>query len=556
MKPRTLGTLLAAYFVALWVTAALLRQHVALGEPTTKLVVRSFWKDGERVDRQLEVEAGGTWAKRADGAVAVDEVAIGDGPIAMGKTFFPFSLVPGRDGVSAAIDGKIAYATVDDLLATEAYDRAGTFFDPGFGIGTHRAVVLHVLATQLGVTPSDLERRGRFRRVRFERRSPSTPAVAPRITAETVTPSLVRERIGEAARYLARAVDENGRFRYLVDAPTDKTIPGYNWPRHSGATYFLAQAAALLDDADVRYAALRAAALLRDGRMQTCGAQRCIADEDEADVGSNALALIAFAEIVRTGADPAYATAVSDLAAFLRAQQRADGELMHLYDRQANKPVDVQLMYFTGEASLALSRAHRVTHDPRDLEGARRALAHLSGKGWSFFGSRYYFGEEHWTCQALADLWDRAPDEEALAFCLRWHEYQRRLQHEDGDSPFDADGAFGFGPVASPRVTPASSRGEAAGAALDVLLREHRAEEAAPLDRELGRAVAFVLRHQMVPGSATFAPHLFAKPELVRGAFPGSPVDWQIRVDYVQHAGSMLIRWLEITERERARGGS
>jgi hypothetical protein len=103
-------------------------------------------------------------------------------------------------------------------------------------------------------------------------------------------------------------------------------------------------------------------------------------------------------------------------------------------------------------------------------------------------------------------------------------------------------------------VTPASSRGEAAGAALDVLLREHRSEQAALLDLELRRAVAFVLRHQMVPGSATFAPHLFAKPDLVRGAFPGSPVDWQIRIDYVQHAGSMLIRWLELRERTEREG--
>lgn len=556
MKPKTLGTLLAAYFVALWMAAALLRQHVALGEPTTKLVVRTFWKDGRRVDRQTVGEAGATWAKRADGATPVDEVAIGDGPIAMGKTFFPFSLVPGRDGVSAAIDGRIAYATVDDLLSAQAYDKSGTFFDPSFGIGTHRAVVLHHLAQELGVTASDLEKRARFRRIRFERRPVGEPAPAPRITADAITPALVRERIREAAHYLARAVDEDGRFRYLVDAPTDTTLPGYNWPRHSGATYFLAQAAAVLDDAGVRAAALRAAWRLRDGRMRTCGANKCIGDEDEVDVGSNALALLAFAEIVRTGADPGYAFAVSDLAGFLRAQQRPDGELMHLYDPQANEPIDIQLMYFTGEAALALSRAHRVTGDPRDLDAARRALAHLSGKGWSFFGSRYYFGEEHWTCQAAADLWDRARDDEALAFCLRWHEYQRRLQHEEGDSPFDASGAFGFGPVASPRVTPASSRGEAAGAALDVVLRERRADDAALLDRELRRAVAFVLRHQMVPGSSTFAPHLFARPDLVRGAFPGSPVDWQIRVDYVQHAGSMLIRWLEIAERERAQRGT
>jgi hypothetical protein len=335
-------------------------------------------------------------------------------------------------------------------------------------------------------------------------------------------------------------------------------LPGYNWPRHSGATYFLAQAAALLDDAEVRYACLRAASQLRDVMMKSCGANKCVANEGEdADVGSSALALVAFSEIVRTGADPGYAIAVSELASFLRAQQRADGELMHYFDRSRQVPLDVQVMYYTGEAALGLSRAHRVTKDPRDLDAAKRALDHLSGAGWSFFGSRYYYGEEHWTCQATEDLWDRAPNEAALDFCLRWHEFQRRIQHASGDSPFDAEGAFGVGPVASPRVTPASSRGEAAVAALDVLLREKRKahpihEEDIPLlDRQLRRSVSFVLRHQMVPGNVTWAPHLFPHPDEVRGALPGSPVDWQLRIDYVQHAGSLLVRWVETIERDR-----
>ena len=357
---------------------------------------------------------------------------------------------------------------------------------------------------------------------------------------------------------LARLVDANGRFRYLFDATNDKTLPGYNWPRHSGATYFLAQAAALLDDPEVRYACLRAASQLRDVMMKACGANKCVANEGEdADVGSSALALVAFSEIVRTGADPGYAVAVSELASFLRAQQRADGELMHYFDRSHQVPLDIQVMYYTGEAALGLARAHRVTKDPRDLEAAKRALDHLSGAGWTFFGSRYYYGEEHWTCQATEDLWDRAPNEAALDFCLRWHEFQRRIQHTEGDSPFDAEGAFGVGPVASPRVTPASSRGEAAVAALDVLLREKRKahpihEEDIPLlDRQLRRSVSFVLRHQMVPGNVTWAPHLFPHPDEVRGALPGSPVDWQLRIDYVQHAGSLLVRWVETIERDR-----
>jgi hypothetical protein len=285
--------------------------------------------------------------------------------------------------------------------------------------------------------------------------------------------------------------------------------------------------------------------------MNDCGPHKCIADGPEADVGSSALALVAFAEIVRTGIDASYRASAIELARFLRAQQRPDGELQHLYDRAAGKPIDKQFLYFTGEAALGLARAHAITNDPEDLRAATRALSRLSGSGWSFFGSRYYFSEEHWTCQAVADLWERAPDPEALAFCLRWHEYQRRLQRVDGDSAFDADGSFGFGPFVTPRVTPVSSRGEAAAAALAVMKRDaaagggssaDHARTVALLDDELRRAIAFVMRAQLRPGPS----HLFVRPESVRGAVPGSAVDLPLRIDYAQHAGSMMIRWLEL----------
>ena len=50
--------------------------------------------------------------------------------------------------------------------------------------------------------------------------------------------------------------------------------------------------------------------------------------------------------------------------------------------------------------------------------------------------------------------------------------------------------------------------------------------------------------------------HLFASPVVMLGAMPGSAVDWQIRIDYLQHAGSMMVRWLEIrAAQEKPRKG-
>ena len=170
-------------------------------------------------------------------------------------------------------------------------------------------------------------------------------------------------------------------------------------------------------------------------------------------------------------------------------------------------------------------------------------LANLVGPAWSFFGDRYYFGEEHWTCQAMGDLWDRAPDWAALDFCERWAAYGRVLQMKDGDGVWDADGGIGVGPVVTPRFTPVASRCEAGVATLDVLHKIHAApSRVEPVARQLRRSLALMVRNQL-RGQHD---HLLVSPLDIYGAMPGSEVDWQLRIDYAQHAGSAMVRWLEV----------
>lgn len=545
MTTRALAWLLGLYALALVGCAFAVHRWARLvpADGADVVYVASEWRSGERLSR--EVQQGAALAPRfVHGRTYVLERITHVGALPRAPLPFALALVPGRDGVRADLDGKTAVVTPDDLLRSEAYDHGFSTLDPTFFLGTDRSRVLVQLAEQLQTDPDDVARRARLTRIRVER-SVGQPdrALAP-LEAPALDDATARESVRAAAHHLARLVDGTGRFRYLVDATTDTTLAGYSLPRHAGATFFLAQAAGRLDDATVRWAALRAAQFLREA-MAPCGSARCVANGPVADVGSSALALIAFTEIARSGADGSYGHAIRELAAFLRGQQRADGELMHLFDRDRGAPRDVQLLYFTGEAALGLARAHRVTGDARDLDAAHHALAHAVRRSWSFFGSRYFANEEHWTCQAMAELWDRSPDEEALDFCLRWHAYQGRFQVDPDESAFDADGAYGAGLFVTPRVTATASRAEALGATLDVLAAERaagrpRSDEPA-LRRQRDRAVAFLLRRQLRDDRAPT--YLYARS--AGGAFPGSAVDAILRIDYAQHAGSALVRWLE-----------
>jgi hypothetical protein len=68
------------------------------------------------------------------------------------------------------------------------------------------------------------------------------------------------------------------------------------------------------------------------------------------------------------------------------------------------------------------------------------------------------------------------------------------------------------------------------------------------LEEQLRKGLALLLRQQLRPGPR----HLFKDPEAVNGAMPGSEVDWELRIDYTQHTGSALVRWLDLEARANA----
>lgn len=554
MTARKLARLLLVWAASTALACALMHRVFALDidDAHPRAVVASVWAGGDLVERSI-LNSASDRAPALEAALAahpgsmrVDESIVGEGPVLVWpEAALALSLVAGRDGLSVTFHGRTEYLTPDDLLLRQVYDKGLAVPGLGVAMGVDVPIVLAAVSDRFGVSVHDLLGEARFRRIRTIRHVRS-PEARP-VTAETMTTDDVRAAAVAAGLFLARGVDAGGRFRYLVDAPRNRTLPGYDWPRHAGATYFLAQAAALTGDPALAAATQRAARRLRNVAFADCGGRRCVGTDSVVDLGATALSVIAFVEIARNGLDSGYAELVAELTSFLRSQQRPDGEFMHLYDRNARRPIDVQFLYFSGEAALALSRAHELSGDPRDLQAASRALAYLVGPAWSFFGSRYYFGEEHWTCQAMDDLWNRAPDARALDFCVRWEAFNRKLQYGAGDSPYDADGAYGFGPLLVPRLTPVGSRCEAAIATLDAMRRAgFDARERTSLERQIRRSLALLLRHQFLPGPA----HLFANPDAVAGAVPGSEVDWQLRIDYTQHMGSALARWLAIAKSE------
>jgi len=537
----------AVYLFLLGVACAVVRAVVSLHPATKGEIIASVWSGGELLERVVLADANARDARldqalAATGSELVLETVVADGPILTWPDLaFGISLVPGRDGLRVTTEGgQTSYVTPDDLLARQIYDHGLRIETLTIALGVDTGAVKTMLAHLLSAKGESDLAQADLRRIRVERKRGDE---RPRITADTLRREDVREAVIAGARYVARGVSPEGRFRHTVSAPKNQTLPSYDWPRHAGTTFFLAQTAAMTKDPALAEACRRAASLMSGSALSSCGGLPCVGNETVVGLGSSALALLAFAEVVEKGIDQSHRPIVVGLSRFLRAQQRPDGEFQHYYDREIGQPIDRQVLYYSSEATLALARAYAITGDAADLDAAVRGLRHLVGPAWSFFGDRYYFSEEHWTCQAMGALWAHAPNPQALDFCLRWQEFGRAIQQSEGDSYFDADGSIGVGPVVTPRLTPVASRCEAAVATIDVARQSGvSSEEMALLDRQLRRALALLVRQQFRPGPR----HLFQSPEDVEGAMPGSEVDWELRIDYTQHAGSAMVRWLEL----------
>ena len=509
--------------------------------------VVSVWRDGVRVARAVVPDPSA--AERAlpaeaeqPGAQRIVETILDTAPLAASnRLLLAAGVAPSRDGVSVSYRGRTAYATPDDLRKLAAYEWNAQVGSLSVILGVDVAKLLGLLGQELGVTPDELLRHGSFRRFAVT----SSAAYPRRLADSDLTRSAVKRSVQGAARYLLRNQKRDGSFRYELDALTGGEDQSYNYPRHAGATLFLARAANQFHEPALLRGARRAGAFMKDRATLRCGAHACVGEGEQVDVGATALALLAYVELFDGGAREFREPALS-LAGFLRAQQRSDGDFQHLYSVTEQHPIDIQLEYYTGEAAFALSHVHRLSSDARDLDAARRALSFLVTRSPWFLGARYFWGAEHWTCQVLEDLWSRAPDRTALDFCLRWQAANRNLQFDAPPAPPEYDGAISRGPFMTPRLTPLASRMEAAVATLAVARAANLpAPEIATLERQIRRGFRFLLQNQFTPGPT----HLMPNPLRLAGGFPGSAVDLHVRIDYPQHAGGALLRYWELLEK-------
>jgi hypothetical protein len=513
----------------------------------------SAWREGALVARKV----GGSEPRAAlaseltmPGTTLVLERVIRESRVlTVARRLFGLSLVSGRDGVRATLDGQDAYLTPDDLLRARLYRRT---------VGVDPEGVLERLARALGCSPEQLWKRGRFRRFAVARTvlasSVTGAESAPARQEAAVTGPRLMAAAREAARYLARRLLDDGRLADDDAAADPIHLPihlaagpastGYDWTAHGAAALFLAESGARLDDQDLRSAARRAGWYLQRRATLRCGDAACVGAGDRVDTAASALALLAYHQLSLERVGATFRGSIGDLSAFLRAQQRSNGGFFASYDRARRRPGDEERPDTDAAAVLALARAQRITKSPADLDAARRGLHHLIARP-GLLGVRDYLDADHRICEAMDELWDRAPDAAALDFCLQWTSWGTLVQLDRRGPVAELAGGLRNSLGWMPDLLFTAARTEGAIATLATAVRAGRkAESLRALDVRMASGLDLLLREQL-PGARGY---LSRDPAAGDGGFTRSPVDPEARVDATAAAGSAVLRCLEVID--------
>jgi hypothetical protein len=502
------------------------------------------------------------------------DVVVGRAPLGnahwLGAYALPFigdalAINPGVEGIGVDTGGKRALVLPHELVATKLLStKRPAEALPDFAMGVDMTRIALIVGQRAGIAhPVPRGDLFRFRTDTFVEQPHEYRDRPPLQLTRGIPPppELSAKTLREAAlmggRYLVQHLAPNGRYIYEHDLDTGfKTNPSpggpYSMPRHAGTTYFLAELYRITKEPWLREPIERAfahlAELLASGRcagtLPDGQPFDCVLDKNEpvAHLGSTALTVVALAEYQRATGDARYLPLATKFATWILYMQRPDGSFRHLYNPQTKQPDDkAELLYYSGEAALALARMHAITGDEKYARAAERALDWLVD-WYDFFLGGFLYGEEHWTCIAAEAIWPAAKHDRYREFCDGYGAFLRMQQPHPGDHPDEDDlaGAYNFTPFVPPYNTPAGSRTEAMISSY--LLGVHHGRGDPAIRDQVRLTLQYALGQQIRPESA------FNVVGEGLGGMPGSPIDRNVRIDYVQHVCSAMIRaseWID-----------
>lgn len=518
-----------------------------------------------------------TWAPERRGAARLQvDVVVARAPLlTRWKATTALGVIPGVDGVGANVLHRDIVLAPDELVSEKLLNAVTPIpMAPEFRVGLEFVRTDSLLAKRAALGPGEYGAAAKtYFRLRtdsfVERPIDARAAGAPLPLTRGLPPGpeLTEANLLQASKwggeYLLAHIADGGRYVYEVDLTrgmaSDPKTGAYSLPRHAGTSYYLAELYEVTKDPALREGLIKVFDHLEElikqggctGTTKDGRPFRCVVDRGQAEtnLGSTALAVVALAEYRLATGDDRYDETLRALSDWMMDLQKPNGRFAHIYNVKTKvTDWETELLYFDGEAALALIRAYRVFKDERYIKAAGQALDGLVAQ-YDFFAGQFFFGEEHWTCISAEAGWPELNADRYREFCSDYAAFLREQQFdpeaEIPDQP-DLGGAYSVTPFFVPHNTPAGSRSEAMVSAY--LLTKYHGRPDPLIRRQVLATMRYTLRQQIRPDNDWFTP---ARAAL--GAMPSSSIDRNVRIDYVQHTCSAMLRSIELLADEHGK---
>ncbi|HEX4878587.1 MAG TPA: glycosyltransferase [Limnobacter sp.] len=236
-------------------------------------------------------------------------------------------------------------------------------------------------------------------------------------------PHACAQVIASSSEFLARQVNEAGRFVYGIFPCFDREVPSYNALRHASTTYAMLEAWELTRSEALWAAIERALAhltgqlvrvLTLPGSAVPDQAAFLVDTGDEIKLGGNAVCILALCKYTELTGDRRHLTLLKKLAFGIGAMFNPEtGQFVHVLHYPSLQVKEAfRIIYYDGEAAFALMRLYRIARFPLYLQIVERAFDHFIGAGHDEI-------HDHWLSYCVNELTMHRPERKYFEFGIR-----------------------------------------------------------------------------------------------------------------------------------------
>jgi len=336
----------------------------------------------------------------------------------------------------------------------------------------------------------------------------------------------VETAIKLAGEKLKDDLKTNGQFNYIYDHASDYTTDSYSMVRHiSGSNALVALYKFTKDESYIE-----AAKTSIDFFMQyliTEGDKSYILykyENENADTGSQALALITLINYENETGDIQYSDTITQLANFLLSIQNEDGSYKNYYPKD-DPDYAMATELFTGEANFAIMHMLERTGETKYLAALQKSYDFVK----NYFESTYSSPIVSWNSNAFARLYKYTDNAEYADLVIEMTDWLRNLQYKEDniDDPLYVGGFRTEDPEQWLTCT-TGAFGEGINAGLSAIRDQGDKDLEESYDETISLAIKYLLSVQHEDGS-----------------FNASPSQEWVRIDFNTHAIMTLLGALE-----------